>query len=264
MSTSTSGKKEKFARFGIFMKGFVYFLMGLLTALAAFNMGGEKSGSTNVLQFVAQQSFGKILLTIVAAGLIGYVFWRLYQAITDQNNDGNDTKAIAKRFGYAGSGLIYAFLAYSAVKLIIGASSKSGGSGSMTETLMDKPYGQILVGILGLILLGNGAFQFYRAYSKKFWNKINESEMGAKRKKLLINSGIVGFGSRGIVNCILAYLLLRAAWEANVSASGGKVKAFSFIKDAFGTTVLGIIALGMVCYGIFMFLQALYRKMDMN
>ena len=120
MPTFTSGKKEKFARFGIFIKGFVYLLIGILTALAAFNMGGKKSGSSNVLQFLSRQPFGKILLVIVAVGLIAYTFWRLYQAIMDHDNDGSDSKAFIKRIGYAISGLFYGFLAYSSIKLIIG------------------------------------------------------------------------------------------------------------------------------------------------
>lgn len=258
-------KKEKFARFGIFMKGFVYLLIGVLTALAAFNLGGEKSGSSNVLQFLSRQTYGKVLLIIVAVGLIGYVFWRFYQAITDHEDDGNNIRAIFTRIGYASGGLFYGFLAYSALKLIIDASSGGGGGlSSAAGTLLSKPFGQILLGIVALGMLGKGIFQFYLAYSEKYRNKINESELGEKRKKLLINAGIVGFSARGIVICIVAYLLFRAAWEANANASGGKVKAFGFIKDEFGAITLGIIALGLVAYAIFMFLLARHRKLDMD
>tara|TARA_R110000744_G_scaffold676_3_gene2582 strand:- start:434 stop:574 length:141 start_codon:yes stop_codon:yes gene_type:complete len=43
----------------------------------------------------------------------------------------------------------------------------------------------------------------------------------------------------------------------------GTAEAFSFIQEQpFGKWLLGAVAIGMVCYGIFMFSTAAYRKFD--
>jgi hypothetical protein len=257
--------KERLARFGIFTKGVVYAIIGILTAMAAFNMGGKKSSSSGALQFLAQQSYGKVLLGITVLGLLAYVFWRFYQAFADHENAGNNSRGIAQRLGYFISGLIYGFIAYSAIKIILNAgSSGSGGKKDMISTVLEKDYGQIAIGILGLILAGNAIFQFYLAYSGKFREKLKESGLNSTKKKILLRFGKIGFTARGIVAAIIAYLLLKAAWQANATDAGGKIEAFQFLQNQFGAIVLGVVALGLVSYAIFMFLQARYRKMDID
>ena len=104
-------KKEKwienFARFGIVSKGVVYCLIGILTAMAAFGLQGKKAGKTDAFNLIYEQPFGKILLLIVACGLLGYVTWRFFQAFRDIDHKGNDAKAKVVRIGYAISAVIY-------------------------------------------------------------------------------------------------------------------------------------------------------------
>ena len=257
--------KERLARFGIFTKGVVYAIIGILTAMAAFNMGGKKSDSSGALHFLAQQSYGKILLGITVLGLLAYVFWRFYQTFADHENAGNDSKGIAQRLGYFVSGLIYGFIAYSAIKIMLDAgSSSSGGKRDMISKVLEKEYGQILVGVLGLILAGNAVFQFYMAYSGKFREKLEESGLDSTKQKILLRFGRIGFTARGIVGAIIAYLLLKSAWQASATDAGGKTQAFQFLENQFGAIVLGVVALGLVSYAIFMFIQARYRKMHIN
>ena len=60
----------KFARFGMFAKGTVYVILGVLTAMAAFNVGGgQTTGKSGALEFVYSQPFGKFLFGIVGIGL---------------------------------------------------------------------------------------------------------------------------------------------------------------------------------------------------
>ena len=65
-----SNKKEKLARAGMVAKGAVYAIIGTLTAMAAFNLGGTKSGKDNALQFLAGQPFGQVLLGALAIGYL--------------------------------------------------------------------------------------------------------------------------------------------------------------------------------------------------
>ncbi|WP_165805986.1 DUF1206 domain-containing protein [Marixanthomonas spongiae] len=143
-------KKQNFARFGVATKGFVYVLIGGLTAFAAFGLGGQKSGSSNALDFISKQPFGKVLLIITAIGLLGYVFWRWYQAFADPKNNGTEFKALVKRFSYFISGAFYGFLAFSASKQVLGNTS-GGGENSFLLNMLDIKAVAIAIGLALLV-----------------------------------------------------------------------------------------------------------------
>lgn len=69
-------KFEKMARTGYVAKGTVYGITGVLTFLAAFNLGGEKTGQLQVLKFLDEQSSGNALLILMGLGLLSYSEWR--------------------------------------------------------------------------------------------------------------------------------------------------------------------------------------------
>jgi hypothetical protein len=256
-------KKEKIARFGIFTKGFVYCMIGALTLAAAIGSGGKKTDSDGVLSTLAGQPFGQILLGVTALGLLGYVFWKLYQAFADPEDIGNDWKGLFTRAGYAFSGLFYGFLAFTAVKILFNAGGGSGGGNESTiATLLSKPYGQILVAIVATAFLGKAGYQMYNAYFGKFKKKVHAAELDDKIEKIVINSGYVGYTARGIVVGIISYLTFRAAFSSNSDAAGGTKDAFAFIQNEFGIIFLAIVAIGLFSYGFFMLVKARYRTID--
>ena len=59
---------------GFISKGFIYVVIGVLSLLAALNMGGESSGTNSALLFLKKQIFGQLLLTALAVGLLCYSF----------------------------------------------------------------------------------------------------------------------------------------------------------------------------------------------
>jgi hypothetical protein len=67
---------ERLARFGYAAKGIVYILVGFLAFQAAFNWGGRVTGTKGAFFTIASQPFGRVMLFLVAVGLLGYVIWR--------------------------------------------------------------------------------------------------------------------------------------------------------------------------------------------
>ncbi len=63
--------------------GVVYLLVGGLAALAALGQGGQTEGSRGALESVLAAPFGKVMLGIIALGLVGYATWRTLQALQD-------------------------------------------------------------------------------------------------------------------------------------------------------------------------------------
>ncbi|SHM87826.1 protein of unknown function [Cyclobacterium lianum] len=255
-------KKKKFARFGIATKGVVYVLTGGLTAWAAFGSGGKTTGSDGALKFLVAQPFGQVMLWLVVFGLAGYVFWRMYQTFNDPDDEGSDSKGIARRIGFFSSGIFYLFIIYTAVQVLIGSGSDSGGKQSMIQKLLDQEYGRWLLAAVALVFFGKAVYQIFNAYSGKFKEEVEQAGMDQKAQQLMIYSGHVGYTSRGLVAGLIAYLTVRAAVTFDASKAGGTKDAFQFIQNEFGTLVMGIIALGLLGFGVFMIIKASERKMN--
>ena len=252
------------AKYGHFAKGVVYCLVGGLTAAAAFGVGGQVTNPRDSLKFILEQPFGKVLLGIVAIGLLFYAFWRIYQAIKDPGNKGDDKKGIAKRLGYGWSGLVYGALAvYAGMMVINGGSSGSSGSGTsrqgIVSTILGWSGGQIILGAIGVIIILVGLYQIYKAYSEKYKENIQQTGLSGDKQDILMKTGKAGYTARGIVWCIIGYLFIRAAIEHNSSDVGGTQQAFQFLQNSsFGPWLLGLVAIGLFCYGVFMFVKGKY------
>ncbi len=253
-------KREKFASFGIATKGIVYFIIGILTAMAAFGYGGKKSSSGTVIDFIAQQSLGQILLVLLAIGLLGYVFWRWYQAFANPKDIENNAKGSVKRIAYFISGVLYGLLAYTAIKTVIG--SNSGGK-SFISKIFESDYATTIAIIIGIALVGKGIYEFYQGYSGKFKEEVESAGIPSKVKSLVLKSGKVGYTSRGIVAGILGFLFLKAGFNESANKMS-KTDAFGFIENQFGSIVLGIIALGLVGYGFFMMVKAKHSSLSVG
>ncbi|NMM47324.1 DUF1206 domain-containing protein [Marinigracilibium pacificum] len=257
-------KKEKYARIGIATKGFVYCLIGILTIMAALGLGGKTTGSSGALESIAGGPFGKILLGLTILGLTGFIFWRMYQAFIDPEGKGSDAKGIARRSGYFFSGLFYGGVAFTAVEILFGSGGSSGGNQTIVAKMLGSSIGQYLVIGMALIFFGKAIYQWYRAFSDKFKSKVKESGLDKNARTILMNSGKVGYISRGVVVAIIGYMTLRAAITANSSNAGSTKEAFQFIQNEFGSFLLLMVSAGLFAYGVFMFVKARYRSMATN
>ena len=255
---------ERLARFGYAAKGVVYGVVGLLAAQAAFGTGGKTTDTKGALQEIVTQPFGKVLLGVVAIGLFGYVLWQFVQAIKDPEHKGRDTKGILQRIGYAISGIIYAGLALSAVRIILGsASGNSNSTQDWTARLLSQPFGQWLVGTVGAFIIGLGFYQFYKAFTTKFRKEFNLSELSDTEQKWVKAISRFGLAARGVVFCLIGFFLIQAARKSDAGEAGGLGEALETLREQpYGAWLLGIVALGLIAYGIYMVMQARYRRID--
>lgn len=258
---------EKAARIGYVTKGIVYFLVGGLSAMAAFGLGGDVSGKKDVFQWIIGLPFGRILLGAVAAGLLGYVSWRFIQAIKDPENRGNDFKAIMKRIGIAASGLAYTAVAFYAGKLALMPSGDDGGDSRQffVSKLLQQPAGQWIVGAIAVFFAGMGVYYIFKAVSGKYKKRIDSDQMSEDERKAVMTAGRIGYIARGTVIGIIGFLFLKAALNSNASQADGTEGAFKFLQDSgYGPWLMGAVALGLVSYGIFCFVMAKYRPINIQ
>lgn len=255
---------EHFARFGYAAKGTIYVLVGALSAIAAFSTGGKTAGRKGAFLEISQQPYGKIMLGIVALGFVGYGIWRFIQTIQDAENKGKDTRGILIRIGYVLSGLLYFYFAYFAYQLISVTESNQGGSKFLIDQMLDWSSGQIWVGILALIVLAKGIYQIYKVTAGIYNQDVKDSKMRDEVKKIYRTIGQFGLISRAVVFGIISFFLAKAAFTASAAQAKGTSGVFRFLTATGGPVLMGIIALGLLGYGIFEFVKARYKPFNVT
>jgi hypothetical protein len=252
---------EKFLRFGFISKGIIYCLMGVLAVLAAAGLGAKNPSKGEAFEVIYEQPFGKVILALLVVGMLGYVTLRIFQCVKDSDNKGDSMKGIATRAGYGFSALIYMGLGIYVVKLL---TNGPGGEGDSRQFVVTKilawPAGEWIIGIAALIMIGSAINQIYKGISKNFMKKI--TLLKSNMEEWFKRTGVVGYISRGIVLGIVGYLLLHAALTHNPKEAKGSEQAFQFIENTFGSFLMGVVAAGLVAYGVFMFVKARYQKIS--
>lgn len=253
---------EPLARFGYAARGVVYAFIGVLAIQAAFFGRGQTTGPEGAIYKIAEQS--KMLLVLIAIGLFGYALWRFVQGILDPENKGNDAKGMVKRGAMVASGVIYAGLAILAVRLISqdgGAAASGGGQASTTAKMLSLPFGRALVILAGLGVIVAALQQLYDAYTKKFTRRFKTQEMSPEEQRMAVHTGQLGLGARGIAFLITGWFLIQAALRYDPSQARGLGGALDTLaRQPYGPWLLGLVALGLVAYGAYSFLQARYRR----
>ena len=255
---------RRFGRFGYMAKGVVYGMIGVLAALAAFGPGGDTTGTSGALQSIAEMPFGEVLLWIIGIGLIGYIVWDFIKAIKDPENEGSDAKGLIKRTGYFISGIIYANLAFGAIKLASHTGNAGGGDSerTMSAKLMEQPFGVWLVGLVGAIIIGYGLYELFSGVKEKFMNKFKTYEMNAKERKLARISGKVGLIARGVVLTMVGFFFIKTAYTHDPNHSTGLGGALDeMASQPFGQFLLAMAAVGLILYGIYQIIRGRYQHM---
>lgn len=246
-------------------KGVVYCITGILAFIGAFELGGNNGEEVNkpgVFSFV-QDAGGRAALGILAVGLLCYCIWRGIQAFSDKEHKGNSAKGLGSRGRYLFSGIAYLLLAVYAGKMAFFNQKDSGGNSQQTLAgeLLDKTFGPALLGIVALIVAGVGIYQAYYGLSGHYKKHVDGLTERDSTSRLLLVSGRIGYLAKGIVWLLIATLLGKAALHANAREAGDTGKAFAFLEQwSFGSYLLGAVAFGLVCYGIFSFIRARYER----
>jgi hypothetical protein len=247
------------ARFGLVARGVVYLIVGMLALKLALGDGGKATNQQGALKTIADQSFGKLLLILMAIGLAGYALWRLIRAAVghgaEQRDSGGD------RVAALASGIAYAILCVTAVKILTGRSTGSGTPKEATGGVLDWSGGTVLVAIAGAILIGVAVYQAYKGVKKKFLEDAKTGEMSPGVKKGYTALGVFGHVARAVVFALIGYGLIKAAIDYDPHKAVGLDGALRKLADAsYGPALLALVAAGLVGFAAYSIADARYRK----
>lgn len=249
------------ARLGMLCAGLLWLVVGVLAIEVALGAGGKTTDRTGALHEIAGQSWGTALLAVVAVGFAGYSLWRFTAGALGRKLETNEELGWGKRLWYFARGAFYAFLCYTTAALLVGAGSGSENEKERTEALLDWPGGRWLVVGLGLGLVGWGLGSAYRALTRNFEDDLHTERMSGATRRWTRRAGVGGYLARAVVFVLAGGFLVRAGVEYDPDEAIGLDGALQKLaQQSYGPVLLGVVAAGLVAYGLFYLVRTAYRE----
>ena len=254
-------------RLGYLSRGVIYLSMSILTLMTFFvrtGSLGEKTNSKGAIQALLDLDYSTPLLYALAVGLICYAIWRLSQSLLDADNHGTSSKGVIIRTGLLISSISHSALSFYTYKLIQSQDSQGGAGNSKKKyasDILNFPYGEYILGAIGLIIIGFGIAQFFKAYKEKYEKYITMKA----NKKFVHTIAKLALISRGVVFCIIGGLVIYAASMSNSDHVGGMDKMWRFTEELpMGGVLTFTISIGLLCFSMYSILEAFYRRIDLK
>lgn len=252
------------ARVGILARGVIHLLVGWLAIRIATGKTGERADQRGALSAVVRQPMGRVLVLVLALGFLAYAAWRVLEAVLDP-----DDKGTVQRLGQAGRAVLYLALAGTAVKLGLGSASSGGSSGggssgkgqAVTAGMLGVPGGRWLVLAAGLVVLGTGVWNGYRAVSRNFEKQLKQAEMSEAERTWTTRAGVIGHFARMAAYFVVGWFLVRAALEFDPQKPVGLDQSLHALAAAsYGPFLLFAVGVGLIAFGLYQVMLARYRE----
>jgi hypothetical protein len=253
---------ERLARLGLAARGVLYMVIGILAVRIAFGHSSEKANQSGALQEVAAQPFGRVLIWVIAIGLVGYALWRLLTALLGTSADPAATGA-KERVKALAEGIGYGSIAVLALRIALngGSSRSSGGGSKQAATALSWTGGQFLVGALGVLIAGVGAYLIVEGWRADFTKELKLGMVGPTARKVLVQLGRFGRIARGAAFALIGVLVVIAAVTYDPSKAQGLDGALrTLAQQPFGAWLLALVAIGFVAYGLYGLAESRLRR----
>jgi len=276
MATTTGGTTESkaeqavdstslewLARGGLIAYGVVHLLVGWLALQIAWGgASGISADTSGALRTLADQPFGKVLLWVVAVGLVALALWQTSQAIWGYRNQ-DRAKRIREQVTSGAKAAVYAGLAVSAALVALGSGSSSSQSQQQATTgVLAWPGGRVLVVAAGLVIIAVGIASIIKGVKKSFTEEIDTSSVSPTARKGVLGLGQAGYIAKGLALSVVGGLLTYATMTFDQQTAQGLDGALqTILAQPFGRFLLTAVALGFVAFGLFAILQSRYRRM---
>nr|WP_281496820.1 DUF1206 domain-containing protein [Ornithinimicrobium sp. F0845] len=250
---------ELLARIGYAGSGLVHLLIAWIAGQVALGGSGE-ADETGALQQLKGTPVGGVLLWGIAGAFAALAVWHLVEALLPRHESAKDQ--LLGRGKAVGKAVVYGALGWTAFRVVTGQGADSGESSTeATSTLMTAPAGRVLVGVLGLVVLGVGAYHVYKGLTRKFLEDL-QGTGGREVTRAVTILGTTGYVAKGAALGIVGLLIGLAALQADPDQQTGMDAALKTLRDQpFGVVLLLLVAAGLATYGLYSFARARYSTM---
>lgn len=259
-----SDTARKVVLFGWAAKGVVYLTLAYLVLQMAFGSKSEEASTTGALQAIAGGTAGKIALIVLGLGLLAYAVGRILE-VTTLAGPGIETKDKVEAVVLA---LIYTSLAITAFGIIGIGGGGGGGQGKEKEGsafLLGLPAGRWIVGLIGLAIIAFGAFQAYKGVQQKFLPTLRTGEMPPGLRAATGKIGTAAYLTKGAILALIGFFFLSSAVQYDPDEAKGLDAALQEVaQESWGQVALALIAVGLLAYAAFAFLESRYRRVGVS
>jgi hypothetical protein len=216
---------------------------------------------------IGRQPAGRVLLVVVLAGLVCYALWGVLRAVLDWNHLGHGVKGVLERAGYLLSAAAYAILVPPTYNLIAGRSHPAQGGVQSAQaqhsvaSIMSLPWGRWMVGAVGIVVMGVGSYQAYQGVRAKLDRLVQSSTLTPRQANWIRRVGCFGTAGRGVVFVLIGGLIVLSAYRADPGQAQGLEWALvALLRQPFGAWLLGLVAIGLLAFGLYSFMIALWAR----
>ncbi len=255
------------AVWGCLSTAIVYTAIGVIAILSFLKIkdGGADEGS--LLVYLDKFILGRISIWIIMLGMISYIIWRIYETIYDPYHYGKNLKGILKRSVIALSSVADALIAFSAIQALLGTGGieETGvpySERQMVGKMLQESWGSLIIFFIGIITSITAVVQFIYVITKSYMERLDINLLSQWKRLAIHILAWTGHFARGIILSIIGVSFILAAISKNAGNVVNTDKAFDFIGDDVGHFFFIIVAIGTICYGLFMVAFGLYYDSD--
>jgi hypothetical protein len=246
---------------GLAARATVYTILSFLAFDIALSGGSPTpTSSQGAFSEIARQPAGPVFLGAVAAGVLAYALWRLWQAAAP---DGGATTGW-ERAGRLAIAAVYVGLFAQAVGILSSGGNNSGASANpqpYVAVALGWPVGPVWVALAGCIVIVAGIVLAIWGLAH---DDRHEWTIGQSRALWSLSgraAGAFGNATRGLLVAAAGVYLLAAA----VTDDPRHVKSLDALllverNRSFGPVLIGVAAAGLLAYGFFSFCEARFRR----
>jgi hypothetical protein len=270
VASSTWG--DRAARVGLAARGVVYLVLAYLVARIALGALGQEGTSNaasgqGVATAIANQPGGRVVLVVLAAGLLLYALFSVLDAILHHDKESPAAKRWGDRALSAWGFVVYgAFCGYCLKTALFAQHTADSSARQQSQDtrwsakVLGWPAGWLWLGLLGGVLVVIAAFLVSRAARRSFRPRLDEQAMGRSTWYLAMTSGVAGYLGRAMLFATVGGCILHAAWENDPSTGQGVDGSIRILADSSaGPVLLWFLVVALALYGVYMFVEARFR-----
>jgi hypothetical protein len=241
-----------------FSTGIMYVAIGVIAILSFLKIRHGGADESSLVALLNDFAIGKVFFWIILLGTVSYIIWRIYESIKDPYDYGNSTKGIVLRIGVALSTIPDALIAYCAILILLGK-SKIPEDGQPEEqrrvvgSILERSWGDWFIIIIGSLVFVTAIVQLMYGITRGYKERMNMGHLSSGIKNFIHSLAWIGYLARAVILGIIGYFLIKAGSLGNSHYVVNNDKAFDFIGDHVGHVYFILIAIGTICYGVFMF-----------
>ncbi|MBG6085037.1 DUF1206 domain-containing protein [Zhihengliuella flava] len=245
---------EHLARSGYVTSGLLHVVLGSLVAIVASG-GSAEADQSGALNAVAAQPLGTVVLWIASSACLLLALWHCGSAVFHQSSTLDRLRA-------GGSAAVFAVIGVVVLRYALGArQSSSDSTQSLSALLMQSVWGAALLIAIGVGVLAVAGYHVFKGATRRFLQDLGALPHSAVRRVVTF-AGVVGYVSKGVVLTALGLLFIVATIQRDPEDSSGLDGAVQALRDQpAGPVILGVLAAGLVFYGIYQVVRARYDTM---